>query len=167
MRIGEEIYPRPTVLITTVDSTGKPDVATFSFVMPVSMQPKYIAFAVSPRRHTYSNLKEVPEFVLNVADENMLREVWVAGILSGRDTDKFEVLKLEILPSNRVRPPRVAKSPIQLECVVEGMEEYGDHWIVVGRVVEEHIAREEFTPILHYGGRKFYIPGKELYAEDY
>jgi flavin reductase (DIM6/NTAB) family NADH-FMN oxidoreductase RutF len=161
-RISQILHPRLTVLITTCDRSGKPDVATFSFFMPVSFEPKYVAFAVAPQRLTFANLQEVKEFVVNVPTAGMLSEVWVCGSVSGREADKFKLAGLTPVPSVRVKPPRIRECPVQLECTAEWMGEFGDHWLVVGRVVAEHVERAEFEPLLHYSGKRFFKAGERL-----
>jgi len=163
-RISQILYPRLTVLITTCDGSGKPDVATFSFFMPVSFEPKYVAFAVAPQRLTFANLREVREFVVNVPTIEMLNEVWICGSVSGREADKFKLTGLTAVPSVKVKPPRIKECPVQLECAVEWMGEFGDHWLVVGKVVAEHVERTDFEPILHYSGRGFFKVGEKLEA---
>lgn len=163
-RISQILYPRLTVLITTCDGSGKPDVATFSFFMPVSFEPKYVAFAVAPQRLTFANLREVREFVVNVPTIEMLDEVWTCGSVSGREADKFKLTGLTAVPSVKVKPPRIKECPVQLECAVEWMGEFGDHWLVVGKVVAEHVERTDFEPILHYSGRGFFKVGEKLEA---
>jgi len=163
-RISQILYPRLTVLITTCDGSGKPDVATFSFFMPVSFEPKYVAFAVAPQRLTFANLREVREFVVNVPTIEMLNEVWICGSVSGREADKFKLTGLTAVPSVKVKPPRIKECPVQLECAVEWMGEFGDHWLVAGKVVAEHVERMDFEPILHYSGRRFFKVGEKLEA---
>lgn len=163
-RISQILYPRLTVLITTCDGSGKPDVATFSFFMPVSFEPKYVAFAIAPQRLTFANLREVREFVVNVPTIEMLDEVWTCGSVSGREADKFKLTGLTAVPSVKVKPPRIKECPVQLECAVEWMGEFGDHWLVVGKVVAEHVERTDFEPILHYSGRGFFKVGEKLEA---
>lgn len=149
-RISEIIFPRVTGLVITCDSRGKPDIAAFSFLMPVSFEPKYVAFAVSPKRKTFENLREVGEFVLAIPSMEMIDEVWACGTRSGREVDKFALLGLEIRKAEAVKPPLLRDMPIQLECRVELFREFGDHWLVVGRVLEEHVEKLDFQPILHY-----------------
>jgi flavin reductase (DIM6/NTAB) family NADH-FMN oxidoreductase RutF len=130
--------------------------------MPISFEPKYVAFSVAPTRYTFSNLKEVDEFVVNVPTEDMLNEIWVCGTKSGKDVNKFELARLETVKSSKVRPPRVKKCPVQLECKVELLKGFGDHYLVVGKVLEEHISEREFKPILHYSGNEFYKLGEKI-----
>lgn len=162
MRISELVFPRPTVLITTCSRDGRPNVAAFSFFMPISYEPTYLAFAIAERRHSFKNLREVGEFVVNIPDESMLDKVWVCGTKSGAVEDKFSSAQLTAVESVKVRPPRIKECPVQLECVVEYMEEYGDHYLVVGRVVEEHVERADYKPVLHYSKNLFYKMGEPV-----
>lgn len=155
MRISQEIFPRPVVLVVTVDGKGKENIMPASFVMPVSFSPKYVAIAVAPERHTFSNLKEVGEFTVNVATLEMLEQVRVCGSHSGRDVDKFSMTKLTKTPSKKIRPSGIAESPITLECVVAYMNLFGDHYLVVGKVVEEHVRKTTFSPLLHHTGDSY------------
>lgn len=163
--ISRLLFPRAVALITTCDKSGRPNVASFSFLMPISFEPKYLAFSVAPERHTFKNLSEVKEFVVNIPSEGMLKEVWLCGTKSGRVFDKFALAGLETERSLRVRPPRIKSCPVHLECTVEIMEKFGDHYLVVGRVVEEHVNQIDFKPILHYSGKIFYRVGEKISAE--
>ncbi len=58
MRISEQIFPRVVILICSTD--GKKDnVMSASFLMPISFEPKYLAFSILPKRHTFKNLKKI------------------------------------------------------------------------------------------------------------
>jgi flavin reductase (DIM6/NTAB) family NADH-FMN oxidoreductase RutF len=155
MRISQQIFPRPTALITTIDKNGKENVATFSFLMPVSSEPKYVAFSISPKRHSFKNLKETKEFVINVLSKEMKKEAEICGSFSGRDKDKFVLAKLTKQKAEKVKPPLIKECPISLECKVVSIQEFGDHYLVVGIVEKEHIRKEEFDPLLHFSGDVF------------
>ena len=161
MRISAQIFPRCVVLITTINSKGKPNVMTASFVMPVSFNPKYVAVAIAPSRHTFENLKEVPEFTLNLVSKEMKEKAEICGSFSGKDEDKFKLASLDAEKSKLVKPPLIKEAPISLECKVEEMKEFGDHFLIVGKVVEEHVRRKEFEPLLHKSG-EIYMEAKEL-----
>lgn len=164
-RISELLFPRITGLVITCNSKGEPDIAAFSFLMPISFEPKYIAFAVSPRRKTYENLREIDEFVLAIPPKEMISKVWICGTKSGREVDKFRLAGLETTKSKSIRPPLVKKIPVQLECKVELMREFGDHWLVVGRALEEHVEASDFQPLLHYSKNVFISPSEKIFAE--
>lgn len=154
-RVSEIIFPRVTGLVITCDSKGKPNIAAFSFIMPVSFEPKYVAFSVSPRRKTWENLREVGEFVLAIPPREMIDVVWACGTRSGRDVDKFTLLGLETETAEAVKPPVLRNMPVQLECRVELFKEFGDHWLVVGRVLNERVETLDFQPVLHYSKNVF------------
>ncbi|MBO3797706.1 MAG: flavin reductase family protein [Thermoproteota archaeon] len=164
-RISEEIAPRMTGLIITCDSQGKPNIAAFSFLMPVSFEPKYVAFSVSPRRKTFENLREVGEFVLAIPSREMINVVWACGTKSGREVDKFALLGLETEKAETVKPPVLRSMPVQLECKVELFKEFGDHWLVVGRVFKEHVSKLDFQPVLHYSKNVFSTVSERIIAE--
>lgn len=149
MRISQQIFPRVVALVATTDKDGRPNVMTASFVMPISFEPKYIAFSIAPNRHSFKNLQEVQEFTFNVCSEEMKKEAMLCGSYSGREVDKFKLAKLGTEKSSKVKPLLIKESPISFECKVEFIKKFGDHCLVVGRVVEEHIRKKEFKPLLH------------------
>ena len=161
MKISEQIFPRVVALICTSNKEGRPNVMTASFLMPISFEPKILAVSISPKRYSFENLKEVPEFTLNVLTKEMKNIAEICGSFSGRKTDKFKKAKLEIEKSKKVSPPVIKNCPISLECRVLEMKEFGDHFLVVGEVLEEWIRKEKFDPLLHKAGEIFII-GKKL-----
>jgi len=157
MRISEEIFPRMVCLIISVNKEGKANVMTASFLMPVSFEPKYSAFSISPKRYTFQNLKEVPEFTLNLLSKGMKKEAIICGSYSGREIDKFKKANLITEKSKTISPP-VIKCPISFECRIAEMKEYGDHFLVVGKILEEWIREQNFIPLLHKSGNIFMEP---------
>jgi len=155
MRISEQIFPRVVALIVSIDENGKENVMTASFLMPISFEPKYVAIAVAEERLTFENLKKKKEFTLNICSKEMKEKAIICGSYSGREKDKFELAKIEREKSKIVRPSLIKESPISFECKVEFMKKFGDHWLVVGKVVEEHVRKKEFSPLLHKSKDKF------------
>ncbi len=159
MRISEQIFPRLVGLIVTLSKEGKANVMTASFLMPVSFEPKYIAFSVSPKRYTFKNLKERKELTLNLLGKEMKEEAIICGTYSGRELDKFKKANLITEKSKLVSPP-VIKCPISFECKIAEIKEYGDHFLIVGKVLKEWSREEKFTPLLHLNGSVFMEPIK-------
>lgn len=156
MRISELLFPRLVVLITTINKQNKPNVMTVSFIMPVSFEPKILAFSISPHRYSYENLREVEEFGVNVLEENQKEVAMICGTKSGRVFDKFKLANLTKEKSKLIKPPLVKECPISLECKVEEMVKAGDHFIVVGKIVNEVIRKKDFNPLLHLTGEKYF-----------
>jgi len=161
MRISEQIFPRVVALICTSNKEGKPNVMTTSFLMPISFEPKVLAVSISPKRYTFENLKEVREFTLNVLTKEMKEIAEICGSFSGKKFDKFRMAKLETEKSKKVLPPVIKDCPISLECKVLETREFGDHFLVIGQVLEEWVRKEKFSPLLHKTG-EIYMVGKNL-----
>lgn len=162
MRVSELVFPRPVALITTGD--GEEDnVATYSFLMPVSFKPKYVSFSVAPSRYTYQLLKKNQEFVLHLVEKDLLEEVLFCGNNSGRDLDKFEETRLEKTESKLVKPPTIKQCPVALEAEAKEVNRIGDHYLVVGKVVHQEKKKNDFKPLLHITGNRFAV-GEEFKA---
>jgi flavin reductase (DIM6/NTAB) family NADH-FMN oxidoreductase RutF len=73
------LAPRPTILVTTISPLGEVNAAPFSFTMPVSVKPPIVALASVPSHHTFQNLKDTGEMVVNVPSASILEELWVTG----------------------------------------------------------------------------------------
>jgi flavin reductase (DIM6/NTAB) family NADH-FMN oxidoreductase RutF len=134
--------PRLTVLVTTVDSKGKPDVAPFSFVSPVSFDPPLLMVAIGVNKHSYWNLMRKKEFVVNIPTEKMLEKVWIAGEKWDAEVSKIERAGLQTSKSEKVGPPRLTECVAHIECYLEDAKKYGDHVIIVGRVVSVNVNEE-------------------------
>ncbi|MBN2095140.1 MAG: flavin reductase family protein [Candidatus Aenigmarchaeota archaeon] len=157
MRISEQIFPRAVALLGTCGKDGRPNLMSVSFIMPISFDPKYVAFSIAPHRFSYYNLQQVEEFTLNFLDTRQKELAAICGAYSGRDKDKFQMCGLDPIRSRKVFPP-VVYCPVSYECQVMDMKELGDHVLVVGAVLEEWVRRKDFTPLLHKGGSEYMSP---------
>ena len=119
------VAPRPIAWITTIDASGRVNLAPFSFFNLVSENPPIVAIGISGSRDrdsglkdTAANLSAVPEFVINIASLHMRDTVHASGKAYPQDVNEAEALGLALVPSVRVAPPRLAEVPACLECVV-------------------------------------------------
>lgn len=159
--------PQLVGLVTTVDRAHQPNVATFAWIMSTSHDPELIAVSVSRARYTYECLTD--EFVVNLPTKELVKQVWAVGTLSGSNVDKFQVAGLTPIPSDVVKPPRIAECPTHIECRIVDTLETGDHTIFVGEVVaksgdfdamKDGSINEHIEPLFHLGGTKF-LCGRE------
>ncbi|HML06334.1 MAG TPA: flavin reductase family protein [Methanobacterium sp.] len=161
------LAPRPTIIVTTVNKVGEVNAAPFSFTMPVSMNPPLIAFASVNTHHTYKNIEETGEFVVNIPNEDILNEMWVTGEKFPEGVNEIEKAGLTQIPSKIVNPPKIGECVGTIECKVQWIKKAGDHEIIVGEVlnveVQENTLKEglldveNVKPILHLGGINFVI----------
>jgi flavin reductase (DIM6/NTAB) family NADH-FMN oxidoreductase RutF len=137
------VVPRPIAWISTVSKAGRINLAPYSFYNTFSHDPSYVAFGSSVGKHTITNIAETGEFVINMPTYE-LREA-MNQTSTKQDVEEFDYAGLAKAPSRMVRPPRVAASPISLECrhfkTIDLPDDAGvvENQMVIGRVVGVHI----------------------------
>jgi len=164
------LHPRPAYLIVSVDKNGSLNAMAASWVMPVNDEPFILALALDKETKTYQNLVETGEFTVNVMGEEHAALVYRAGSLSGKNTDKWRLLKLEPQPSKQVRAPGVKGSYGFLECRVERFLDVESVSLVLARVLAIHVRGDLYEKyswnlekariLMHVRGRVFTVPGK-------
>lgn len=146
------VTPRPIGWISTIGADGQANLAPFSFFNLVSSTPPLLMFAVNAavdrlEKDTIANLRARREFVYNLATVPLAEQMVQTSAPAPYGVDEFELAGLEKAASVKVRPPRVARTPVALECEVEDIidlppraEGETTTTIVLGRVVGVHIA---------------------------
>ena len=110
------VVPRPIGWISTVSSDGVVNLAPYSFFNLVSGYPPWAIFSSAPRKHSQINAEATGEFVFNLATCD-LREVMNASSAEfPHGVSEPEAVGIEMVPSRAVKPPRVARSPVAMEC---------------------------------------------------
>ncbi len=151
------MIPRPIGWISTVDREGRCNLAPYSQFQNVTFNPPIVMFSANQttdgqRKDSGRNAEDTGEFVWNMATWALREAVNITGEELPHGVDEFERAGLAKLPSRRVKPPRVAGSPIQFECVYlntlrfPGVPPMGTADVVFGRVVAVHIDDEALTP---------------------
>ena len=83
------LAPRPTIIVTTKNKEIV-NAAPFSFTMPVSIKPPLMAFSSAPTHHTFKNIEETQEFVINIPNETILKQLWLTGEKFPEDVNELE-----------------------------------------------------------------------------
>jgi flavin reductase (DIM6/NTAB) family NADH-FMN oxidoreductase RutF len=140
------VVPRPIGWISTVGPTGVVNLAPYSFFNMISGKPPFLMFSSNPRKHSQANAETSGEFVFNLATSDLRSEMNISGGEHGADISEADLAGLEMAPCRFVKPPRVARSPIALECIynktVELTRSDGRKMtssLVIGEVVNVHI----------------------------
>jgi flavin reductase (DIM6/NTAB) family NADH-FMN oxidoreductase RutF len=114
------VVPRPIAFITTVSPDGIINATPHSFFNVVNDDPPMVAFSAgSPelgKASTVQNIEITNEFVVNAVTEKILDAVVKAGVEYPRKISELDVTKLKTAKSQLVHPPRIAESPVSLEC---------------------------------------------------
>lgn len=126
------VAPRPVAWITTVDEQGRVNAAPFSSYNYVATSPPMLAINIAKRpgsgrtKDTARNIARSREFVVNVATEHNMDLMHRSAQEFAPDVSEVQALNIPLLPSRHVLPPRIAISPVQMECRL-------DQVIVLGR----------------------------------
>jgi flavin reductase (DIM6/NTAB) family NADH-FMN oxidoreductase RutF len=140
------VVPRPIGWISTISPAGIVNLAPYSYFNLVASQPPFVMFSSNTRKHSQRHSETGTEFVFNLATYDLRNEMNISGGEYPEDVSEPTLAKLEMAPSRKVKPPRVARSPIALECVytqtvpLVGHDGKKHHYeVVIGEVVNVHI----------------------------
>jgi len=126
------VGPRPIAFASTINKDGAVNLAPFSFFNVFSANPPILVFSPSrsgrdnSTKNTLDNVLEVPETVVNIVNYDIVQQMSLASTAYAKDVNEFTKSGLTELASETIRPPRVAESPIQLECKVTEVKPLGD-----------------------------------------
>ena len=173
------VVPRPIAWVSTLSSRGVVNLAPFSAFTFVSPKPPMLAISVGRKADVYKdtahNILSTEEFVVHIADSTLMNAVHESSVEFPADVSEIEELGLETLASERIRPPRVARAPIAMECCFRQCIEFGEtrSRLIVGEVVLFHIrddllragkiATEALDPIARIAGPNYARLG-EIYT---
>jgi flavin reductase (DIM6/NTAB) family NADH-FMN oxidoreductase RutF len=151
------VGPRPIAWVSTLSSSGQPNLAPFSFFNCVCMDPPLLAFAPGLRpsksaageespgepKDTLRNVRETKEFVVNVVTYDLLQQMNITSGEYHASVNEFELARVTPQPSKVVRPPRVAESPVSFECQLHQILDFSNaptsSSLVIGRIMAIHI----------------------------
>ena len=150
------VVPRPIALASTIDNAGNVNLSPFSFFNVFSANPPIMIFSPARRgrdnttKHTYENVKEVPEVVIHIVTHSIVEQISLASCEYPKGVNEFIKAGLTEVPSLVVRPPRVAESPVAFECKVNQVIELGNSGaagnLVICEVLRMHISEEVLDP---------------------
>jgi len=151
------VVPRPIALVTTRDEKGVPNAAPFSFFNCFSHDPPIVALGMELRaegslKDTVRIIRATREFVVNLVSEEIAERMNICAVDFPEGIDELAEAGLTAVPSSVVKPPRIAESPVNMECKL--IEELrfgtdGKRSIVLGEVLRFHIRDEILTPRGH------------------
>jgi flavin reductase (DIM6/NTAB) family NADH-FMN oxidoreductase RutF len=160
------LHPYNTSLVTCCDAEGQPNIIAIAWLIPVSVQPPLVGMSIRPTHHSYGLIRAAGEFVINVAPQEIARQVLFCGRRSGRDVDKFAATGLTAAQAQRVSSPIIEECLAHLECRVVQDVEAGDHRLVLAEVLAAYapsgVLDEDgiydltrVHPLLHLGRNRF------------
>lgn len=146
------VAPRPIAFASTIDADGNPNLSPFSFFNVFSANPPILIFSPARRvrdnsvKHTLENVEATKEVVINVVNYDIVQQMSLSSTEYAKGVNEFDKAGLTMLKSDKVKPFRVAESPVQFECKVNEIiklgEEGGAGNLVICEVVKFHITEE-------------------------
>ena len=142
------VAPRPIGWISSLNRQGQVNLAPYSYFNAVSNDPHVVVFGSQGRKDSQRNIEETGEFVCNLATWDLREAMNQTSAMVASEVDEMALAGLEPAPSRMVGPPRVAASPVALECrymqtvrlpVKPG---FGENSVIFGQVVGIHVADE-------------------------
>lgn len=169
------VVPRPIAFVSTISPEGALNIAPYSFFTAVGSNPMTLLFCPGTKtdgsdKDTLRNALPPEEggtgqFVVNVATEDYAREVAAAAEMLPHGESEFDLIGLKPHPSSKVRPPRLAESPISFECetvqvlrTAPGEPASGN--MVIGRVLCVHVDEALINERFHIDAAQFRAIGR-------
>lgn len=165
------VQPRPIAFVSTVSANGTPNLAPYSFFMAGGANPASLMFSAVLNRHgepkdSLRNVLETREFVVNAVTRAMAEGMNRTSVEFSPEVDEWAVGGFSPLPSECVRPARVAESPVQFECRLHEVVAHGEGpaaaRYIIGEVLQVHVSERlivngvlspnTFRPISRMGG---------------
>jgi flavin reductase (DIM6/NTAB) family NADH-FMN oxidoreductase RutF len=129
-------YPLPAYLIGTYAPNGQPNVMTAAWAGIACSEPPCLAVGIRAGRLTHESILKNQGFTVNFPKVSQATAVDYAGLVSGRDQDKFAKAGLTAVESSLVKAPYVAECPVVAACRLYKTLELGSHTLFVGEILD-------------------------------
>jgi len=139
------VVPRPIAWVVTQDSGGRLNAAPYSFFNVFSADPPVVVFGIGGRKpgdvkDTGQNIRETGQFTVCLVNQDAAQAMNITAIDFPPEVDELAEAGLTTVTSTRIKPPRIAESPVALECERFVIVELNtDRALVLGRVVAMHV----------------------------
>lgn len=143
------VAPRPIAFASTVDKHGNVNLSPFSFYNCFGSNPPVLVFSPARRvrdntvKHTLENIHDTKQVVINAVSYEMVHQMSLSSVEFPKGTNEFAKAGFTEAASVKVKPPRVAESPVQMECEVKDVYETGQHGgagnLVICHIVMIHV----------------------------
>jgi len=151
------IVPRPIAWIVTQDLQGQLNAAPFSFFNGFAGDPPVVGIGIGSHdpgrpKDTRRNIRDTGQFVVNLVSEEVRERMNITAIEFESGVSEPHEAGITTVPSVHVKPPRIAESPVSMECELMQIVELGkENGLVLGRILAMHV-RDEFVidPVKHH-----------------
>ena len=159
------VVPRPIAWVSTRSESGVDNLAPHSYFTVSSAIPPVVQFTSVGFKDSLRNAEATGQFVVSICTEPLAEPVNTTAVPFPPEDSEFDAAGLTREPSERVAPPRVAESPVSLECELAGTKPFGASTVVFGRVVwvavkpevirDDRVAIDLLRPIARLAGADY------------
>ncbi len=149
------LHPKVVTLITSVDKEGRINAAPFSWVTPVCDDPPVVLVGAWYESHTFQNISETGEFVINIVPREYKEKVEICARRFKKGENELEKAGLSWSPAKKVKPPRVDGCLGWLECRAFRIEKEEEKYSFILADVLLFEKGKEGEVLLHFGGKDY------------
>jgi flavin reductase (DIM6/NTAB) family NADH-FMN oxidoreductase RutF len=167
------VIPRPIALVTSVGPTGVVNAAPFSFFNLFSEAPPLAVLGLQARpegglKDTSAHIRDRGEFVINLVDEALGAAMNQCAVDFPPEVSEIEVARLNLLPSERIKTPRIAEAPAALECRhFTTLEVSATRRLAIGEILHVHVREGLWDPVKMRIDMTKYHPLARLFGNFY
>jgi len=168
--LNSVVVPRPIAWVCSRSAEGVLNLAPHSFYTVSCVDPPVVQFTSVGRKDSLRNVEATGEFTVSLTPESLFEQINATGTEFPPHESEPEHAGVRMEPSDRVGVPRVAESPVALECTLHSTLRLGDSTVVFGRVLQisawESAVRdgrpriEELRPLARLGGNEWTTIGE-------
>ncbi len=170
---GTMLFPVPPVMVTC-GTMEKANVLTIAWTGIINSEPPMTYISVRPSRYSHALIEETKEFVINIANLPLAKACDFCGVKSGKNTDKFKEMNLELEPCTKVSAPMLKDAPVSLECKVVEVKHFGTHDMFMAEILSVNVDSKyieedgrlaiEKAGLLAFAHGRYYTLGRDLGA---
>lgn len=134
--------PLPVTLVTSIGRDNQPNIAVVTYVAGVNEEPAMFGISLRPQKYSNSLVRQTKEFVINIPEVRLIKEIDYCGTHTGRSVQKFKQLRLTPIKAKKVKPPLIAECPINIECKLRQIVKLPSHDFFIGEAVAVHVNKE-------------------------
>lgn len=171
VKVQTALAPVPIAMVSCGDEL-KSNITTIAWTGIINSEPPLVYVSIRPSRHSYSIIKNLGEFVINIPDEKLVFAADFCGTKSGKEVDKFKEAGLTKEKAQIVKAPLIKECPINIECKLKEIKKLGSHDMFIGEIVAVN-ADDEYVRdngninygkanLLTYMGQEYFVANKKI-----
>ena len=138
------VIPRPIAFVSTRSREGVDNAAPFSFFNCMGEDPPIVVISMDrraggARKDSARNILDSREFVVNMVDEAILERMHRCSIDFPPEVSEFAETGLTPAAATRVAAPRIAESPVSMECRLHTHLPFDKRDLLVGEILWVHV----------------------------